>query len=169
MLPSCSCGVVDALNKFVQNQKLVQFLMELNDSYMVVRGNVLMMSPLPTVTQAYCLLIQEEKQREMVNNVQFLSDSASFNVVGGKPPYKGKNFSDPKSKYERGSIFCDFCKRQGHSIGKCFKKHEFPPNNKFQKGRKFAAHVQTHDVANDFINQSQAPPVSTTTMNGLNQ
>ncbi|KAL5824690.1 hypothetical protein ACOSQ3_020753 [Xanthoceras sorbifolium] len=44
-------------------QKLMQFLMGLNDSYSGVRGQILLMNPLPLVRQAYSSVSQEEKQR----------------------------------------------------------------------------------------------------------
>ncbi|KAL5785970.1 hypothetical protein ACOSQ2_008362 [Xanthoceras sorbifolium] len=44
-------------------QKLMQFLMGLNDSYSGVRGQILLMNPLPSVRQAYSSVSQEEKQR----------------------------------------------------------------------------------------------------------
>ena len=44
-------------------QKLMQFLMGLNDSYSGIRGQILLMSPLPSVRQAYSSVSQEEKQR----------------------------------------------------------------------------------------------------------
>lgn len=48
-----------------EEDRLMQFLMGLNDSYNTVRSNILMMSPLPNVRQAYSLVIQEETQRQM--------------------------------------------------------------------------------------------------------
>ncbi|KAH7571698.1 hypothetical protein JRO89_XS04G0120800 [Xanthoceras sorbifolium] len=41
----------------------MQFLMGLNDSYSGVRGQILLMNPLPSVRQAYSSVSQEEKQR----------------------------------------------------------------------------------------------------------
>ena len=59
----CECEVNDRLHKHDQEQKLIQFLMGLNESYTAVRGNILMMTPLPTLGQTYSLLVQEERQR----------------------------------------------------------------------------------------------------------
>jgi hypothetical protein len=42
---------------------MMQFLMGLNDNYNGVRSNILTMSPLPNVRQAYSLVIQNETQR----------------------------------------------------------------------------------------------------------
>ena len=40
----------------------MQFLMGLNESYNAIRGQILLMNPLPDVAKAYSSIIQEEKQ-----------------------------------------------------------------------------------------------------------
>ncbi|KAL5725615.1 hypothetical protein ACHQM5_008742 [Ranunculus cassubicifolius] len=52
-------------------QRLMQFLMGLNETYQAIRGQFLLMKPLPTVRQAFSSVSQEEKQR--------LITSAPFN------------------------------------------------------------------------------------------
>jgi len=52
--------------------------MGLNDNYNVVRENILMMNPLPSISQIYSMLIQEEKQSEVKATAHFLADSESL-------------------------------------------------------------------------------------------
>ncbi|GAV89281.1 UBN2_3 domain-containing protein, partial [Cephalotus follicularis] len=52
-----------------QQQKLLQFLMGLNDSYTNVRSQILLMSSLPTPGQAYSLISQEESHRGILSVV----------------------------------------------------------------------------------------------------
>lgn len=61
----CTCGAKMSMQKAEQDRRLILFLMGLNEVYTVVRGSMLMMNPLPTVAQAFSILIQEEKQREV--------------------------------------------------------------------------------------------------------
>lgn len=79
-LPKCSCGAIQEIQKSEENQKLLQLLMGLNENYTIVRGNILMMKPLPSVKEAYSLLIQEEKQREVCAAMQCVPDAISMNV-----------------------------------------------------------------------------------------
>jgi len=64
IIPYCACGMecasYNAVNKLIQEQELMQFLVGLNKAYKVVQGNILMMRPLPDVDEAYNIFLQEE-------------------------------------------------------------------------------------------------------------
>ncbi|XP_060201797.1 uncharacterized protein LOC132630226 [Lycium barbarum] len=65
----CSCDGKKKLAKSFQDQRLIQFLMGLNDAYAQARGNIIMMNPLPEMDYAYSLLLQDESQRAIYANV----------------------------------------------------------------------------------------------------
>ncbi|KAL5789560.1 hypothetical protein ACOSQ2_004448 [Xanthoceras sorbifolium] len=54
----------------------MQFLMGLNDSYSAVRGQILLMNPLPSIRQAYSSVSQEEKQC-LLSSTSAATDSTS--------------------------------------------------------------------------------------------
>ncbi|XP_060183269.1 uncharacterized protein LOC132613257 [Lycium barbarum] len=95
---NCTCGGKKKIVKSKQDERLIQFLMGLNDVYAAVRNNILMMSPLPNVNHAYSILIQDEKQREAYVNPKFPGDSSSFlathqnfsgqRIIGYPPDFK---------------------------------------------------------------------------------
>ncbi|XP_049393383.1 uncharacterized protein LOC125857784 [Solanum stenotomum] len=60
----CISGAEDIINKAEQDRLLIQFLIGLNEVYSAVRGNILTMNPLPSMAQAFSILIQEEKQND---------------------------------------------------------------------------------------------------------
>lgn len=78
--PPCSCESAATIQKFLEEQRLIQLLMGLNDSYKVLHGQILMMKPLHNVSTAYSLIIQEEQQRGITNNSQINLDSIAMNV-----------------------------------------------------------------------------------------
>lgn len=61
----CNClfvyGANDGMHQAKLDRHLIQFFMGLNEVYIVVSRNILMMNPLPSMAQAFSLLIQEEK------------------------------------------------------------------------------------------------------------
>ncbi|XP_015159452.1 uncharacterized protein [Solanum tuberosum] len=61
----CTCGGKSKMHKAELDRRLIQFFMGLNEVYTIVRGSILMMNPLPTMAQAFSILFQEERQREV--------------------------------------------------------------------------------------------------------
>ncbi|KAK9061154.1 hypothetical protein SSX86_018334 [Deinandra increscens subsp. villosa] len=125
LTPACTCAASTEYNKRQADQRLIQFLMGLNPSYDTVRGNILMMQPLPSVNQAYALIIQDEKQRELHSSNSFVSDSSSMNV----------------ERYHKKSVVCSNCKKSGHHISKCYRLIGFPKDFKFTKSKNSMANV----------------------------
>lgn len=62
----CSWVVANEIVNEEQNVRLMQFLMGLNYSYYVIRSNMFMASPLPSVMHAYNIMSQEESHKSIV-------------------------------------------------------------------------------------------------------
>lgn len=56
----------------------MKFLKGLSDDFTTARGNILMMQPLPNLSQAYRLILQEEKQRSCHSVSMIAPDSAAL-------------------------------------------------------------------------------------------
>ncbi|XP_070004227.1 uncharacterized protein [Nicotiana sylvestris] len=144
----CTCGAKANVHKAEQDRRLIPFLMGLNEVYTAVRGSTLMMNPLPSIAQAFSILIQEEKQRKVKpHNQQLMIESTSLNVNGlgnnnFRTNYNQHMNTSGNNSYGRGYIgnkpkpFYDFCKRLGHTKDKCYKLHIYPQNLKYNNGNK---------------------------------
>lgn len=53
------------MNSYYRQKYIMTFLMGLNDSYAQVRGQILLMEPLPRINKVFSLIIQEERQRKI--------------------------------------------------------------------------------------------------------
>ncbi|XP_019254985.1 PREDICTED: uncharacterized protein LOC109233555 [Nicotiana attenuata] len=150
----CTCEAKHKNKAIEERQKLVQFLMGLNETYTTYRGNIMMMSPVPTIDKAYSLLLQEERQRSIQPTMISPMDSSSFNVSTQKSgQYTGQgrmNFNVTAgggNKYnlakenDKRNMFCSYCQRLGHTVERCFKIHGYPigfkTNMQGNKPRKF--------------------------------
>ena len=147
----CECGVNGKLYKYSEEQRLIQFLMGLNGSYTAIRGSILMMTPFPSMSQVYSLLIQEERQRQVKSEPQFLGDNASFTAGTTKPAA----FQRRKS-----NLFCEHCKKTGHTMEKCYKIHGYPskPQN---RGRGVYQHASNRKAYNTWTEQAAQETQST--------
>lgn len=92
----CTCTVNAKLDSYEQDVKLSQFLMGLNEFFTGVRGQILMMKPLPSLSQCYSLLLQKENQRSLSSNV-ISPDSIAMSIKSTGTRYQAtnavKNFS----------------------------------------------------------------------------
>ncbi|XP_060182945.1 uncharacterized protein LOC132612886 [Lycium barbarum] len=61
----CTRGGKTKRHKAEQDRRIIQFVMGLNVVYTVIQDIILMMNPLPTMAQAFSILSQEERQREV--------------------------------------------------------------------------------------------------------
>lgn len=106
--PVCSGG---ALSKFIEKQKIYQFLGGLNESYSTCKSNILMMPSLSSLSKADSMLQYDEKQKETSTSIPgFSHDSASFNAS-----------ADPMNDSRSFNQRVQFVRTFGHTIDKCYK------------------------------------------------
>ncbi|KAK9705956.1 hypothetical protein RND81_07G095100 [Saponaria officinalis] len=144
--------------------------MGLNDSYTIIRGTILMQNPLPKISTVYNNLIQEERQRDIHNVTQFQMDSASFYVqnirtkpgYSSRPPLGQKQYvgvSDSRKSFPAGPLECRFCKKQGHTIEKCYKlqnrNRRFSGNAQFDNSGSILG-IYDADQHNQNVHHTQA-------------
>ncbi|XP_019225644.1 PREDICTED: uncharacterized protein LOC109207215 [Nicotiana attenuata] len=153
---NCTCGAKKTMHKAEQDRQLIQFLIGLNEVYTIVRGIILMMKPLPSMAQAFSLLIQEEKQKEFKSASQLSLDFTSLHVNASpqrQNPFGARNF---KTHYtaknnNKGHPFSDYCKRPGHTREKCYKLHGYPQGSSYNNQNFNRANAQPY---NQGINQN---------------
>ncbi|XP_019255114.1 PREDICTED: uncharacterized protein LOC109233701 [Nicotiana attenuata] len=123
---------------------------QLNNRYGTVNGTKQHLND-ATITipdTVYNILLQDEKQRQVVPNTQLNPESASFNASSNINRFPSQlsftkqytqrvNF-DSISQKSNITLSCKYCKKPGHTIEKCYKLHGFPSNFKFTKGKKFS-------------------------------
>ncbi|XP_075504147.1 uncharacterized protein LOC142541504 [Primulina tabacum] len=94
--------------------------MGLNDSYAQIRSQVLMMSHLPSVGQAFSIISQEESHRSL--SVAEEPSTAFFSVQG------------KLANQKKDILTCDYCHWTGHTKDFCYKLVGYTPGHKLHKG-----------------------------------
>ncbi|KAH0675186.1 hypothetical protein KY285_022987 [Solanum tuberosum] len=127
---NCTCGAKEKGFKAHQDERLLQFLMGLNDTFLGVRSNILLSAPLPTIGQAYSL-------REIYAAPAYPGDSTSF-LVGNTREMRNNEYKSNQGNYaKKSSLVCNYCKKTGHTIDQCYKIHGFPDDFKFTKPKRY--------------------------------
>jgi hypothetical protein len=112
----CRCAAMREASYFRLEDQVIQFLTGLNDQFAVVRTQVLMMDPLPSINKVYSLVIQEESNNSSITSS--LPESVSLvNAFDSrnKSQGRGKGISTG-SKPPR---HCSFCGRSNHTVDYC--------------------------------------------------
>ncbi|XP_021623920.1 uncharacterized protein LOC110623311 [Manihot esculenta] len=119
-LPTYTCGASRAIAEITNRNRLMQFLMGLNESFGSVRDQVLGMDPLPTVNKAYSMVVKFESQLEILG---VMSDNSESLVLLNKT-YTQSQARPRKPDNKKGH--CTFCNMNGHTRDGCFRLIGYP-------------------------------------------
>ncbi|XP_019051425.1 PREDICTED: uncharacterized protein LOC109113939 [Nelumbo nucifera] len=133
-IPPCTCGSAKAVVDLHSFNRLMQFLMGLNDCYDNIMSQILVMKSLPSVNRAYSLVLRVKKQREVhiAFNENIDSTELFAKTQNTNQPYRrgGTNKGNTKKidmgRKDRDSKYCDHCNVKGHVKETCFKLHGYP-------------------------------------------
>ncbi|XP_060201854.1 uncharacterized protein LOC132630283 [Lycium barbarum] len=120
--------------------------MGLNESYMPTRSQILLINPLPSVSQAYSMVISDESQKSVTSNSSILGANPAIgqnlydNVMHTRSGVQGsgyialysRNGGNPKFK-KNYNLQCEFCKLKGYTRETCYKLVGYPAYFKFKK------------------------------------
>ncbi|KAL0534469.1 hypothetical protein IC582_028760 [Cucumis melo] len=150
---SCRCGRNQEVANFLQTEYLMDFLMGLNDSYAQTRTQLLLMEPIPSISRAFSLLLQEEQQRAIGSFSPAINTPAIALVVSSNNPRN--NFVH---KHHKDRPICTHCNILGHTVGRCYKVHGYPPRYKTKQQR-------TSNSNSESVSSNNTNSVTTQTSN----
>ncbi|XP_050229315.1 uncharacterized protein LOC126678461 [Mercurialis annua] len=161
--PKCNCGALNAVKINQSNDYVIKFVRGLNDSYSVVKTQILMSEHLPVINKAFSMVIQYERQLSLVNVKQGVDSSVFMAKCNFEEKYdtgyesnvcyargRGNNF---RGGFRRGSFqlnpgfkqkLCSHCGNSGHTVDYCYRKHGVSPGfqPKYKGESSYANHVQ---------------------------
>ncbi|KAL0355625.1 UNVERIFIED_CONTAM: Retrovirus-related Pol polyprotein from transposon RE2 [Sesamum radiatum] len=153
-MPQCSCGASKTMSDTNNEDQLKQFLMGLNDPYDVVRNQILMQEPLPSVSKAYSMILRVEKQREVHSGFPSSGQNMAMQARGNifRRPGNATAFQKRKTAAERRNQLCEHCGKTGHTKEVCFEIHGYPDwyrNLLEQRRRDGASTSRTYNVTSN--------------------
>lgn len=126
----CRCESMRTARNFRMEDQVIQFLTGLNDNFSVVKTQVLLMDPLPSINKVYSMVVQEESKNTAPTSHVYTEDSSILvNASDARKPFmRGKSSGAPQSK--NNSRYCTFFHRNNHIVDYCYQKHGYPNANK---------------------------------------
>ncbi|KAG8650605.1 hypothetical protein MANES_07G054076v8 [Manihot esculenta] len=105
-LPPCTCGASKAIYEINNRNRLMQFLMGLNDTYRIVRDQILGMDPIPSVNKAYFMVLKFESQNDILGSMN--------------------GNTEPLKRLDLKRRLCSYCNMDRHVRDGCFKLIGYP-------------------------------------------
>ena len=106
-------GAIKIIEEQEQLRKVMQFFMGLNESYSVVCGQILLMQPFPIIGRVYSMVLNEEKQRDMVVSREVIMSDTR------------KNYISNSLNKTKGKLHCSYYNGNNHTTDRCFHLHGF--------------------------------------------
>ncbi|KAL9681101.1 hypothetical protein QQ045_012882 [Rhodiola kirilowii] len=118
---SANCNSTKTMMLRKERNKIIKFLMGLNDAYIPIRTQILAMRPLPKIIEAYGMVITEESQRGLTKSpapeISALFSSNGQQGSDNNGRYSGgnqQNRSSGNNQQNKGKRpSCTHCNMQG--------------------------------------------------------
>jgi len=166
----CICGCTKTIMDFFHQEYIYHFLMGLNDSFSNIRGQILLLEPLPPINKVFSLILQDERQREISGGISqstHFGDSSAL-LTSKSPSAPSVHNQNVKQASRKTKPVCSHCGVIGHTVEKCYKIHGFPPGFKFTRNKtagssssSSANQVQTTDSPSMPFSQAQVQQLMT--------
>lgn len=114
----CNCEFKGELVERISRDRMIQFVNDLNDKYEVVKNQILLNNPMPSVSRAYSLILHIEQQNEVTS----LNEMSAMNLDIKKTDSTKRYLERKKRQQENKNMFCDVRKKKnmvGTHVFKC--------------------------------------------------
>lgn len=94
----CTCNLSGLFANIVSQNKLIQILIGLNESYDTIRSQILVLDMLPSVNKAYSMVLGVEKQRAIQGDLLSNMDSSMMMTKAAQHNTKAQNIRGVKRR-----------------------------------------------------------------------
>ncbi|XP_056846471.1 uncharacterized protein LOC130497579 [Raphanus sativus] len=120
------CDCCKAMETKANHSKVIKFLAGLNESYAVIRSQIIMKKTLPELSEIYNLLDQDHNQR----NIMHVHNASAFHVSAPAPVSPQINVAQSGFQPKQTRPVCAHCGYNGHTVDTCYKIHGYPASFK---------------------------------------
>lgn len=109
-------------------KKIMQFLMGLNEEHNMLRKQILLRDPLPTLDEVFNMVSEDESNQDLQEDKPSPYTSA---MVGKEEGVVKSNAvrQSPSTNARRSGAICTHCGKPNHIVEKCFELHGYPPGH----------------------------------------
>jgi len=117
-IPACTHGAVAKITKLLEEEKVHQFLIDLDDEpYLVLRSQILAMDTLPSIDKIYNMVQQEEHHKLVIIDCDIKTENIGAFAV---------SHLARANAMQGVRTSCRHCGKVGHEEANCFKLIGYP-------------------------------------------
>ncbi|XP_020985722.1 uncharacterized protein LOC107478615 [Arachis duranensis] len=131
----CTCGLRE-MRKYRMENHVTRFLRGLNEQFVNVRTQVMLMEPLPDLKAVFSMMTRQERQNQTMDdtiNPKILLHSTNFFNTAvtsqgrGRGKGRGGRFQGSgRGQTKRDRMQSSYCGKGGYTVDVCYKKHGSP-------------------------------------------
>ncbi|RDX88758.1 hypothetical protein CR513_29601, partial [Mucuna pruriens] len=135
--------------KYKKQDYVMCFLVGLNECYLVVNTQILLMDPLPPLSHVFSMLLKHERQNGLDGGgesqvVINATNNMKFNKLNQVVINATNNNKFNKGKYSRDKFYT-FSGRIGHTMDTCFRKHGFLSGSKLKENDSIVNNIDSDE------------------------
>ncbi|CAM8880974.1 unnamed protein product [Rhodiola kirilowii] len=115
-----------------EEDRVIEFLMGLNEDYAHTRTHILALRELPSLDVVYDMVHNAESQQKVTKSV-LVEASALYSNQQDSNGYSKGQMRNAQGK-PRGKLYCTHCQMNGHTKEFCYKLNGYPPGHKMYEG-----------------------------------
>ncbi|KAL9674059.1 hypothetical protein QQ045_030326 [Rhodiola kirilowii] len=116
-----------------EEDRVIEFLMGLNDVHSPIRNHILALRELPNLDVVYDMVLNDESE-QTVTRPSYSEVSAMYSRHLDGDGSSRNQMRNSKGKH-KGRLFCTHCQMNGHTKEFCYKLNGYPPGHKLYKGK----------------------------------
>ncbi|XP_042380494.1 uncharacterized protein LOC121972952 [Zingiber officinale] len=130
---TCTCGGLKGFAEREEKERVIQFLMSLNDFFSITRGSILLMNHLPDTRKVHALILQHERQSDVAANRNNSGHVVNFAQPKIQNQIGSRQVTEAESHYLMGNkrLYYTNSEMDGHTIDRRFYIHGFPLGHRY--------------------------------------
>ncbi|CAM8888862.1 unnamed protein product [Rhodiola kirilowii] len=130
-----TCASCRVCCKEREEDRVIEFLMGLNDEHAHIRTHILALRELPSLDVVYDMALNDESQQTVTKPTYIEASALYSKQQDSENSTRGQMKNNNYQGKSRGRPFCSHCQMNGHTKEFCYKLVGYPQGHKLYKGR----------------------------------
>lgn len=132
----CTCVALTKVEEYRTQDRVIRFLKGLNEPYVAVKSQIMLMKPLHDLDKVFSMVVQQERQligdETETRLIAAVGRDNDYGYGRGNGRGAGNFNKPPGGRGPNNGKVCTYCGKIGQIVDTYYRKHGFPPNFPFR-------------------------------------